>query len=71
MFQKKILVLGYFGFDNNQLCGQTVKTRNIFNLIKRHETEVGEVIYFDTQIFQKNWLQGFNMFWKIILSKCN
>jgi glycosyltransferase involved in cell wall biosynthesis len=69
MFQKKILVLGYFGYDNNQLCGQTVKTRNIFNLIKRHETEVGEVIYFDTQIFQKNWLQGFNMFWKIILSK--
>jgi glycosyltransferase involved in cell wall biosynthesis len=69
MFQKKILVLGFFGFKNNQLCGQTVKTRNIYNLLKNHEKEIGEVIYFDTQIFKHNWLEGFNMLWKVAICK--
>jgi glycosyltransferase involved in cell wall biosynthesis len=69
MIESNILVLGYFGFQNNQLCGQTVKTRNIFNLLKMHEEEIGNVVYFDTQVFQRNWLQGFNMIWKIVISK--
>ena len=31
---KKILVIGYFGYKSNQLDGQTIKTRNVYKLIK-------------------------------------
>lgn len=37
--QKNILIIGYFGYVTNQLDGQTIKTRNVFDLIKRN---VGE-----------------------------
>lgn len=67
--KKKILVLGYFGINNNQLCGQTVKTRNIYDLIKKHEKEIGDVVYFDTQVFKQNRLYVFKMFWQIL--SCN
>ncbi|NKI25227.1 glycosyltransferase [Arenibacter sp. 6A1] len=49
----KVLVLGYFGYKNNQLDGQTVKTRNIFTLIKSKEgVFFKKVSFFDTQKFQ-------------------
>lgn len=41
-----ILVLGYFGFRTNQLDGQTVKTRDLFSLVKN---KFNDVKYFDTQ----------------------
>lgn len=47
---KKILVLGYFGYENNQLDGQTVKTRNVYRLLK--ENFNGIVKYADTQQFR-------------------
>lgn len=30
--KRKVLVLGYFGYNTNQLDGQTVKTRHIYTL---------------------------------------
>lgn len=50
---KKILVFGYFGYVTNQLDGQTVKTREIYDLIKTHKDY--EVRYADTQEFRKGF----------------
>ena len=46
----KNLVLGYFGYRINQLDGQTVKTRDLFRLLKEHEGN--NTVFFDTQEFQ-------------------
>lgn len=57
----KILVLGAFGYTNNQLDGQTIKTRNVFNLlVKRYN---GVVKKSDTIEFRKKpWLLLFFLF---------
>ena len=40
----KVLVLGAFGYSNNQLDGQTIKTRNVYNLlVERYEGKVEKV----------------------------
>lgn len=59
-----ILVLGYFGYVTNQLDGQTVKTRDVYNLLK--EKSEDEVTYFDTQTFKVSKLNILKMFWMII-----
>lgn len=48
----KILVLGYFGYNTNQLDGQTIKTRSIYEVLK----EKYDVSYFDTQSIKHNRL---------------
>ena len=63
----KILVLGYFGYNTNQLDGQTVKTRDIYRLAKEQLSAV--VSYYDTEDFQFNKLSIFKMFWNVIC--CN
>lgn len=51
----KVLVLGAFGYTNNQLDGQTIKTRNVFNLLE--ERYNGVVKKLDTIEFRKKpWL---------------
>lgn len=68
---KKVLVLGYFGYENNQLDGQTVKTRNIFTLLKSKEDSFFKTVsYFDTQTFQKskiNLIRAFTAISKVDL----
>lgn len=64
---KRILVLGYFGYRTNQLDGQTVKTRDVYRLVKEQSGVV--VDFFDTQDFKSSKLSIFYMFWKIIKSK--
>jgi|SRR5690554_2880982 len=55
MKSKKILVYGYFGYENNQLDGQTIKTRSICELLKENSAELSMTVdYFDTQTFKKN-----------------
>ena len=50
----KIFVLGAFGYSNNQLDGQTIKTRNVYELIK--ERRGGIVKRFDTlDVRKKPW----------------
>lgn len=64
---KKILVIGYFGYNTNQLDGQTVKTRDVYRLAK--EQVEGNVEFYDTQDFKYHKLSIFRMFWKVIC--CN
>lgn len=51
MKRKKILVFGYFGYVTDQLDGQTVKTRSIYELVK--ERADADVVYADSQEFRK------------------
>ena len=47
MKNKNILVIGYFGTVNNQVDGQTIRTQNIYALLK--ENIDGPIHFFDTQ----------------------
>ena len=64
---KKVLVLGAFGYFCNQLDGQTIKTRNVYNLL--HERYAGKVWRADTLKLKKNPLLLLDLLWKLI--KCN
>ncbi|MCM1956746.1 glycosyltransferase family 4 protein [Bacteroides uniformis] len=63
----KILVVGYFGYCTNQLDGQTVKTRDVYRLVR--EQVKGEVDYYDTEDFQYHKIGIPKLFWKMI--RCN
>ena len=67
MQKEKVLVVGAFGYEKNQLDGQTIKTRNVYNLLqKKHE---GEHSYIDTlSLRKKPWL-GFVMLYRLVT--CN
>lgn len=64
MSSKNIFIVGAFGYHNNQLDGQTIKTRNIFQLIQDRYN--GIVSFFDTLIIRKNPIKLFNLFYKLI-----
>ena len=50
--KRRVLVLGSFGYKRNQLDGQTIKTRQVYRLLKeRYEGEAG---YFCTQTLRDN-----------------
>lgn len=59
-------VIGYFGYDTNQLDGQTIKTREVYELI-RLEIDA-DVSYFDTESLKKNKLYLFSLIKMIIRS---
>jgi len=63
----KILVLGAFGYSNNQLDGQTIKTRNVYNLLmERYDSKVEKA---DTQdIKTKPWLL-FSLLYQLMTCK--
>lgn len=48
---KRVLVFGYFGYVNNQLDGQTIKTRAVYELIRERMPEA-EISYLDSQELQ-------------------
>lgn len=49
----RLLVFGYFGYVTNQLDGQTVKTRAIYNLVKTKTSS--KVVFADSQEFRHNF----------------
>lgn len=63
----KVLVLGYFGYVTNQLDGQTVKTRDLYRLLKDYKGS--DVLFFDTQEFKRRKIALLDMLKKIISSK--
>ena len=63
-----MFVLGYFGYKTNQLDGQTVKTRDIYRLLKEQYPD-WEIYFFDTQNFKYSKLSVLSMFKK--LCQCN
>lgn len=65
----KVLVLGHLGLKNNSFDGQTIKTRNIYELLKSKNEEIGTIDYFDTQSFKSDILSPFKLLWKLL--KCN
>lgn len=56
-----ILVIGYFGYESNQLDGQTIKTRNIYTALNKEYN----VNFFDTEILKTNKYQLLNLIKKI------
>ncbi|WP_193039179.1 glycosyltransferase family 4 protein [Pseudoalteromonas nigrifaciens] len=52
--KKKVLIIGYFGYSDNQLDGQTMRTRSIYSLL--NEESNFDVNYFDTQSFRQTKL---------------
>lgn len=63
------LILGNFGYKRNQIDGQTIKTRNIFKLLKNNDDELNiDVNFFDTQSLIGNLYSGLRMFY--MLTKC-
>ena len=67
MKKKKVLVFGYFGYRTNQLDGQTVKTRAIYELLKKRYN--GDVVFSDTQDFRHS-IKSINKF-LTNLAKCD
>ncbi len=63
---KRILVLGYFGYVDNELDGQILKTRNIYDLLLLKIGGKADIDRFDTQRFKYSKLSFFNMLLKII-----
>lgn len=61
----KVLVVGHFGYKNNQLDGQTVKTRTIFDSFKQNDCYHAD--YFDVSV--KSFTQIIKLFKK--LSHCD
>lgn len=68
MGNQKVLVLGFFGYENNQIDGQTIKTREIFNLVN-DKLDSTNVFYFDTQSLRSNKLLFLKLF--VLLFKVN
>jgi len=64
---KKILVLGAFGYDTNQLDGQTVKTRNVYKLLQKNFS--GKLYGVDTMHIRRNPLSAFKLLWYLIRCK--
>lgn len=68
MSKKNILILGYFGYQTNQLDGQTVKTRDIKKLMEKYSGK-NKLKYFDTQLLQKNKFYYFQLLWLLFWCK--
>ena len=62
--KKKVLVIGAFGYECNQLDGQTIKTRSVYQILK--ERYKGKHSYIDTlQLKKKPWM-GFRMLYHLV-----
>ena len=61
-----VTAIGYFGYNTNQLDGQTVKTRDLYRLIsEQSETPVD---FYDTEEFQYRKLSLLKMYLALILN---
>jgi len=63
---KKVFVLGYFGYNTNQLDGQTIRTRNVYQLLAKN-TSKDSLRFFDTESLQNSKINVFriliNLLW--------
>lgn len=66
-----ILILGYFGYRTNQIDGQTIKTRQVFNLFKQKTSGSNDLTldYFDTQSLQFCIFNYLHLLGKLFKSK--
>ena len=64
---KNILLIGAFGYKINKLDGQTVKTRNIYQMLKQRTNY--EISFFDTLDVKYNLFLLFKLF--VMIVKCD
>jgi glycosyltransferase involved in cell wall biosynthesis len=63
-----VLLLGYFGYENNQIDGQTIKTRLVGEVLS--EIEKINYDFFDTQKIKNNPIKSFfNILIKVLKAK--
>src|SRR5690554_239962 len=63
--RNKAVVIGYFGFKTNQIDGQTIKTRNVYQLLNT----VYDVEFFDTESLKSNKVAALTLLWLTIKHK--
>ena len=63
----RILVLGYFGYVTNKLDGQTIKTREIYDMIKRRSCR--DVVYFDSEQLHTAGWRLLRLLWLVLRSQ--
>lgn len=63
---KKLFIVGNFGCKNNKIDGQTIKSRNLYELLKMKN--LGSISIFDTSSLKSNKLAIINLFTGIISS---
>lgn len=70
MMQERILILSSFGYQNNLLGGQTIKSRAIHALLKQKEKEYNfQTSTFDIQPLHTAFLRSPILLWRIF--RCN
>lgn len=67
MKYKKTFVVGAFGYINNQLDGQTIKTRNVYRLLETRYK--GQLSYFDTLQTRKKPLSLFQLIFQLLICR--
>lgn len=65
MNNKKVLLIGAFGYKNNNIGGQTIKTRNVCEVLKSKY----EVSYIDTDDIKMNFFLIFNFLFACLRHK--
>ena len=53
IMKKRILLLGYLGFRSNPMDGQTIKTRQVYELIRKNIGDKVHLKYFDTGLCEQ------------------
>lgn len=67
--KNNILVIGHFGYITNHIDGQTIKTRNTYDLLNKYKENFFSINYFDTEKLKKNKFFIFKMFFEILNCK--
>jgi glycosyltransferase involved in cell wall biosynthesis len=62
---RKFLMIGYFGYESDQLDGQTIKTRSIYELLSQKYT----VKYFDTESLKTNKFKILELIYLSVIHK--
>lgn len=66
--KKNILIIGYFGYSDNQLDGQTIKTRDVRRLLEL-KMGSGRFKYFDTQSLSRDKFNYFKLLFFLLWSQ--
>lgn len=63
--KEKVLIVGHFGFESNKIDGQTIKTRNVYQLL----STVCDTHFFDTDCFTVSKFNVFTLLWLVFKYK--
>lgn len=66
IMKKRILLLGYLGFRSNPMDGQTIKTRQVYELIRKNIGDKVHLKYFDTEDLHSNPFRIFVLLFRLM-----